>query len=343
MRCAAELQALGFETRERPFEFSGLPGRFATPLMGASAAVAVGLAGRLGSAGYRWYPVTVLALSALTLWGVGVWFARRGVLVAPVLRETGINLEATRPGERPALWLCAHLDTKSQPIPTFVRSAGIVLTGLGFLFMLVVAGLAALAIDAPPLFWGAAALMTLAGAIPVVLSMVGDRSPGALDNASGVATAVAAARRLAASNGAAGVGVLITDAEELGLAGARAWARDNSAAVVLNCEGTDDGGGIAVMFTGRRPVPVLAAVERAAQVTGVRCRMSRMIPGVLADSVAFTDAGMASVTFLRGTVRSLMRVHRASDDLDHLRGTGIAETAALVAQTARELSRQETQ
>ena len=79
----------------------------------------MGLAGRLGSAGYRWYPVTVLALSALILWGVGVWFARRGVLVAPVLRETGINLEATWPGERPTLWLCAHLDTKSQPVPTF--------------------------------------------------------------------------------------------------------------------------------------------------------------------------------------------------------------------------------
>ena len=53
------------------------------------------------------------------------------------------------------------------------------------------------------------------------------------------------------------------------------------------------------------------------------------------DSVAFSDAGMDAVTFSRGTFRSLARVHTRRDDTAHLAGTGIAETATLIAATAR--------
>jgi hypothetical protein len=62
-----------------------------------------------------------------------------------------------------------------------------------------------------------------------------------------------------------------------------------------------------------------------------------MIPGVLTDSVAFADRGLMSVTFSRGTWRSLVRVHTRRDDLGHLNGTGIPETATLIAATAREM------
>jgi hypothetical protein len=333
------------EVREQPFEFSALPGRFATPLVGASAALLVGLAGLFGSAGLRWHPFAIMAGGGLFLAVAGVWLARHGVLSAPLLRELGVNLEGTRAGAPapPTVWLCAHLDTKSQPVPSFARAAGVVLMALGYIGMLVVTAVAAFGGDPAAAYWVIAAAVTLAGAVPVVLSMVGDNSPGALDNASGVVTAIAALRELTGRDDA-NIGMLITDAEELGMAGARAWARGRRGGrdTILNCEGADDEGRIAVMYTGRKPAALLRAVARASRETGVVHKTSRMIPGILTDSVAFTDAGLSSVTFLRGTVRSLMRVHRASDDLAHLRGTGIADTAALVAATARQLTHGET-
>lgn len=351
-RCARDLRAMGFELQERPFEFSEFPGRFATPLFGGAAALIVGVAGHWGAAGARAVPLMVTTLGALALGVAGRWLARRGVLAAPVMRRRGINLQATRPGDAPRAWLCAHLDTKSQPVPTLVRTVGILLTGLGFSITLALSAIAAAGWRPHELFWTSAAVVTLIGAVPVVLSVVGSRSPGALDNASGVVTVLAAARELSKQPG---VGVLLTDAEELGLAGARAWAEtrrpgktdeasepgeasENRLAVVLNCDGVDDAGEILVMFSGRRPSAVLDAAARASAATGVPHRVRRLALGILTDSVAFQDAGIPSVTFSRVSLWSLGRVHSRRDDLAHLSGAGIADTATLMAATARALS-----
>jgi hypothetical protein len=334
-RVARELRSLGYDVRELPFTFSGFPGQLATPLMGGAAAIIIGLAGRWGAEGRGPAPLILLVAGSIALYGAGTWLAKRSVLEAPVLRQRGINLEATRPGGgATTIWLAAHLDSKWQRVPTLVRTAGIVLVILGYLLTLGLAVISAVGGHTAFFFWGIAAIVTLTGTIPVVLSTVGSGSPGALDNASGVATVIAAARRL---GNVSGVGILITDAEELGLAGARAWSRDARTAMVLNCDGVDDFGEIQVMFTGRRPAHLLAAVDRATSVTGIGHQAGRLIPGVLTDSVAFSDAGFSSVTFARGSLRSLLRVHTSRDDLAHLRGTGIAETATLMAATVREL------
>lgn len=326
---------MGYAVRERPFEYSGFPGRLATPLLGGVGAAIVGFAGKWGVDGARVAPFILLALGALALFVVGRWLAVRGVLEAPVMRERGVNLEATRAGDTPSIWLCAHVDSKSQPVPTLARSSGIVLEAIGYLSVLALAAVSAAGATPDRFYWEFTAAVTLVGALPVVLSMVGTRSPGALDNASGVATVIAAARQLASERG---VGILLTDGEELGLAGARAWAREASPATILNCDGVDDVGGVQVMFSGKRPEKLLDAVARASRATGVVYGSSRLIPGVLTDSVAFSDAGLSSVTFSRGSWRSLARVHSSRDDLAHLQGSGIAETARLIAATAREIA-----
>jgi Zn-dependent M28 family amino/carboxypeptidase len=168
---------------------------------------------------------------------------------------------------------------------------------------------------------------------------VGRRSPGALDNASGVVTVIAAARQLGA---AAGIGVLLTDGEELGLAGARAWSISDGTGetYVLNCDGVDDNGRIEVMYSPghHHPYRLLRAVEAAGSKTSIGFRAGRLIPAVLTDSAAFADAGMEAVTFSRGSWRSLARVHTTRDDLKHLDGAGIGETARLIAESARQLT-----
>ena len=328
-RVTRELTTLGFEVRERPFEYSAFPGHFATPLLGATMLMLVGAAGHLGSRGDRWLPLVIIFAGGFVAKYAAEWVARRGVLVMPLMRARGVNLEATKPDRgsaEPSVWLCAHIDTKSQPVPTIIRVAGLVLCAIGYNAMMVLALLAAFG-RTPQLFWWAAsALVTLAGAIPVVMSVVTSRSPGALDNASGVASVIEAARQLGDRN----VGVLITDAEELGLAGARAWAREHrGGAAVLNCDGVDDTGETVVIL-GHRP----GAIE-SALAAGTRTR--KRIPGVMTDAIAFADAGIPSVTFMRGGWSSLARVHSRMDDLAHLDGTGIAEVAGLMAATARQL------
>lgn len=327
VRVARELTALGFQVRERPFEYSGFPGHFATPLLGATMLLLVGAAGHLGSRGDRWLPLVITFAGGFVAKYAAEWVARRGVLVMPLLRSLGVNLQATRPDRgEPSVWLAAHVDTKAQPVPTLIRVAGLVLCAIGYNTTMVLAVIAAFGRSPHLFWWAAAALVTLAGAIPVVMSVVTSRSPGALDNASGVATVVEAARALGDTN----VGVLITDAEELGLAGARAWARETRAgAIVLNCDGVDDVGEAQVIL-GRNPGAIAAALP-----AGTRTRTR--VPGVMTDAIAFADAGLASVTFMRGEWASLARVHSRTDDLAHLDGTGIAEVAGLMAATARQL------
>jgi hypothetical protein len=322
---ARELEALGFQTRERPFEFSAFPGRFATPLLGAAMLLLVGVAGHLGARGERWIPLIVVAAGGFIVKLSADWVRRRGVLEIPLLRARGVNLEATRLAGMPHIWLCAHIDTKSQPIPTLVRVAGLVLAALGYNATIVLAIIAAFGRTPHMIWWASAALVTLAGAIPVVMSVVTSRSPGALDNASGVATVVEAARILDDVN----IGILITDAEELGLAGALAWASRPRDAYVLNCDGVDDEGANVVLM-GKRPGPIASALPTAAETRGA-------VPGLLTDASAFADEGIPAVTFMRGGWGSLARVHSRSDDLAHLRGTGIAEVASLMAATARQL------
>jgi len=330
-----ELQGLGFRATEAPFEYSTLPGRFATPLSGALGLIVVGAAGALAVAGDRHGAVLVAWLGSAAIAAAGWWLARFGVLSAPLLRARGVNLEFTKEGETPGVWLAAHLDSKSQPVPALVRSAGILVQVAGLLLALVLSAAGLAGVQVHDAFWAVTGLVTLAGAIPVVMSMTGDHSPGALDNASGVAAVVAAARAL---GDRPGVGVLLTDAEEMGLAGARAWARNRALTTVLNCDGVDDSGVITVMHSGGAE-RVLDAVARAASATGTRAEMSRLFPGILTDSVAFADAGHRSVTFSFGSIVSFARVHTRGDNLDRLTGAGIAPTAALMAATVRSLER----
>jgi Zn-dependent M28 family amino/carboxypeptidase len=175
------------------------------------------------------------------------------------------------------------------------------------------------------------------GALPVIASVVGPRSPGAVDNASGVATVLLAASLLPAR---APVGVLITDAEELGLAGARAWCASTRRprAPVLNCDGVDDAGPLTLMWTRPRARRLEEALQVAATALDERLRVIPLVPGVLVDGAAFADAGWEAVTVSRGTVGTLRRIHTRADNLDQMNGAGIAHAARVLARAATTLT-----
>ena len=172
------------------------------------------------------------------------------------------------------------------------------------------------------------------GAVPLMASTVGSRNHGTLDNASGVAAVLEAAALIPMT---ARVGVVITDAEELALAGARAWATTRTPVVALNCDSVDDDGDLVVMYSRLVPSPLLSRIRAAASAHGEVLKVFRLIPGILTDSVALADAGWVTVTLSRGTVRTLMRIHTSRDTLATMDGRGIAGAARVLAQTATEL------
>ena len=266
----------------------------------------------------------------------GRYLATSGVLSFPALRRHGVNIEAVRGERAPAVWLVAHIDSKWQPVPMAVRAAGITLLGAATIAAFVLSAIQ-WRTGAGRELWAPLLVVGWLGALPVMMSFVGTRGPGAVDNASGVATVLTAAELLDVE---ASVGVLITDAEELGLAGARAWVgeRATSSGIALNCDGVDDEGTLTAMYSGRRPVAVLATLRDVAGRENQGLRSMRMIPGVLTDSVAFASAGWTTATLSRGSLRTLRRIHTMSDSAAAMRGTGIAMTARVLAGAAGSLA-----
>ena len=119
---------------------------------------------------------------------------------------------------------------------------------------------------------------------------MGARSPGALDDASGVVTVLRAIELLPRD---LSIGVLLTSAEELGLAGAAraAWARGAGARrfAAINVDGVDDAGAIRANFHGPRCHARSPPCSAAAATRGRALR--RLPPGALMDGVALADAG----------------------------------------------------
>lgn len=331
--CRDELQGVGFECRELPFDYSQWPARWGPPIA-ALVQVSVVLAmirlaadGRPGVGMIT--AVGVMAVAAIA----GRWVRRRGVVAFPYGRARAVNLEARR-GE-PVVWLVAHIDSKSQTVPMLVRIASTVALQLVSILVLAIVALAAVG-RSPANLWTALTAAAVLAALPTILCFVGNRSPGAVDNASGVVTTLLAARSSVAPRD---LGVLITSGEELGLAGARVWAASAaSSSCIVNCDTVDDEGGWRCMYSGSKPESLVEAAMVAGRGAGISCRVGRLIPGILADNVAFADAGITAVTISRGNLSTLARIHTWRDNSIEMSGKGAAEASALLSALAQELS-----
>ena len=333
--CSYVLSSFGFRVTERPFEYSAVVGRYGTPVAGAVLLLLVIVAAEFSLGGHSGAALAMLVVGLAGVALGGRWVATRGILMLPMLRRRGVNIEAVHGDGDPALWLVAHVDSKSQPVPLLVRAAGIVLLALATLsaFALAIGDLLGAHMVRA---WPVVIVAAILGTIPVLGSVVGRASHGAVDNASGVATILIVAEGI---HSEFPVGVLITDAEELGLAGARAWCAETSypTAPVLNCDGVDDVGELTVMWTRPRAHGLENALRDAARRTRQALEVTPLVPGVLVDAVAFSNAGWEAVTLSRGSLATLRRIHTRADDLDHLAGRGIAEAALLLGSVVNKL------
>ena len=318
------LTEAGLGVAEEPFSYSELPGRVATPLVGTVSAILFAAAGHLG---WRDQPRLVLTLliGAAAVLGVATWWvARFGVLALPWGRAQSSNLVASR--GNPSIWLVAHLDSKSQPVPILVRAVGVmavlcVAVGAVIVAVVQVAG------NDVRWMWPWITGIGVLSSLPVAASIVQSRSAGALDDASGVGTVLMVAQSLPRQ---LALGVVLTSAEELGLAGARAWVRGRGAAHALNIDGVDDEGALRLTWTQRRPTALIDLLTARAGEAGIPVRSGRLLPGALLDGVAFAEAGWQVVTVSRGTIGTVARIHTPGDSLDGLTGDGMAVTASII-------------
>jgi hypothetical protein len=329
--CADWLRDAGFVVTERPFTYSAAPGLWGTPLAGlvllvTASATAFEIARGEATADRA---LRIAAVAVALTGCAGWWVGRYGTRLLPFWRRRGVNLEARR--GVPHVWLVAHLDSKSQPFSLLTRASAAVGVASGWTGVLVAW---AVSHFVPVPTWVFLTLLGCAAvsAVPLLASWIGTRGDGALDNASGVAAVLGAAREIDTS---LPLGVVVTSAEEFGLAGARAWVNrvpggSVRTGVAINCDGVDDHGALTITAggAGRRMVDLFAGVV-AARRPDVQIR--RSLPGVLLDATAFADAGWAACTVSQGTRGSLARVHTSRDTLASFSSDGVESVAGVIA------------
>lgn len=330
-RCASHLESRGFDVAEHSFDYSAFPGEWGTAGVGTCLALAA-LGGAAQVVSRARGTAETMALSAtlsLIAAACGWWIGRWGTRSLRVRRCQGVNLVGRR--GVPGVWLVAHLDTKGQPVSLAMRACGVVLVAFGWLVTL--GGWIVYTVGGPSAHPVIVTGLVAAGigALPLAGSVVLDRGTGALDNASGIATIFETVDLLPAG---VPVGIVLTTAEELGLAGARAWGAGEPPGLALNCDGVDDEGEIVCVVGRDRSGRLTRAINGACERTGTRVHRRRALPGVLFDSVALADAGWDTMTVARGTLRSLARVHTAGDTLAAWKGGGVADVAAFLAAVA---------
>jgi hypothetical protein len=330
--CRRELERAGLACREIDFEYSQWPGRWGPPVAAAAqlaTILTVAINARNGD------PANAFALGAVLAVGLAIAsraVRRRGTVGVPLLRSKAVNLEASR--GQPLVWLIAHVDSKSQTVPMLYRIASAVVLNVLTVAVFAAALLQMAGFSGVRSYWLLLSLAAGIGALPSLLCIVRNDSTGAVDNGSGVAAVLLAARQVSTDRP---LGVLITSAEELGLAGARAWAdRAPAGRRMVNCDTIDDSGIWLCMHTGPKP-QLSSRVETTARGLGFNLRTSRLIPGILTDSVAFADRSLEAVTISRGSLATLARIHTRRDNSTALTGSGIADASVLLAALTMEL------
>jgi hypothetical protein len=305
-------------------------------------------------------------LGAATLGGAalsGRW--RRGIEPAFVAEPAidSVNVTARRPGRvsgageaAPArhartVVLLAHLDSKSSRYATFWTASA----AIAMIAWLVVATTASASSAAsggvlPPAV-AAIGVVVAAGLLLVSWNPPGDESPGAMDNASGLAVLLDLAATLPRDPRLDGLDLvfLATGAEELGLVGATRWIAahgpelDRARTVFVNVDSVGVGNVLlAVDVRGTLPDgrSWARALRVAADRAAVRVRRLPFLPGVGVDSMPIGARGFATVSILGDVLgAAARRIHSRRDGIEHLSGEGLHAAARLVEELVVEMAR----
>lgn len=258
--------------------------------------------------------------------------------------------DQTAPSGRKRIYFIAHYDSKSQPLPITVRAIlfMVLLSAIaGFiLFTLLVSMYSFLA----PVLIPIGLVVIVAGA-PQILNFPGNKSPGAIDNASAVGVVLHLAELLQTRpemRSGAHITYLLTSAEEMYLLGASAHAIRHAVEftqatvegklLFLNFDGIGIEGRLAYDGRGgKRPRGILARLtEESAQALGIRVAPFRLI-GALFDHIPFARRNLDAVTLL-SIGKASRTIHTRRDTVSQLHPCGFEKTGNLALEILRRWS-----
>lgn len=331
----------GLVVTEEPFGFSARPWSVLRVALGVSAVTPLVAAWAVGR-----HPLLACLLSALPLI-LGLFSGPLTLrLLAGAVRDAGevsggdglgrsSNLIARRPSDAgrggPLVVLMAHYDSKGQGMSLPLRILLFLAFAVGgaglFLRALWAATLTLSGLD--PLSAGLGLLASLS-ALATAPLRADNRSPGAVDNASGVGVLLGLAETIGKDPHClpgAEIVFVATGAEEVGLQGAFAFLKRHAEeikssrpAYILNFDGPGVAGEVyASSKTGLRPrSPRLTRLIReAGAAEGVRVRSPAFVIGAMADHFPFVRAGIEAVT-LAAFGRDSLTIHTPRDTPDRL-------------------------
>jgi hypothetical protein len=236
---------------------------------------------------------------------------------------------------KPTVILVAHYDSKSQNLNMAWRVIFFLIpvAACGVLVVAALLKLFALAVIPSAALWSLTGLAVMC-LLFQVMSRTANRSPGALDNASGVAILLSLAEQLPAKLAdRANLVFLATGAEEVGLAGAIQFVRKHHAqfdpehTLVINFDSLS-GRGKVLMVGGKRlwPFDIVDIAETNFVREGFKAGHFAFLIGVGLDHIPFGRSGFNAISFIQGVGRSGWRMHSQADDLN---GVDEAELARL--------------
>ncbi len=273
-------------------------------------------------------------------------------------RFTAANIVASSPDNSnddasPHLYLMAHYDSKSQTLPLPIRMVLFTLYILGgfststmmFLSLL----FPGLETYIPYFAWG-----SLLFGLPLIYMDVGNDSPGAIDNASGVGLILHLAELLSTDKDLLQrlrVTFLFTTAEEEGLMGAMAYVKMNEAVLreqaqkggiyVLNFDGIGTHGKLLLQDTSKRSEKVLGSSlgDLLHEICSeLNIPINRFPPiGALMDDAPFADHGFEAIS-LATAGKSAWSIHTRRDTIDKCHPGGFACAGHVVLNIIQRLS-----
>jgi len=280
--------------------------------------------------------------------------ARRAVDAADAVdgADASDAADATPPARArlaPRLVFLAHLDSKSMRWPTSVAASILLVAAGGIALVAGWSALAALHVASPP----GAATAAIAGAVIAssllagLMNSTGNESPGAMDNASGVAVLLELASTLPRDAAFAGADLtfVATGAEEIGLAGAMRWIQRHASecaidrTLFINFDSVGVGESILAMNArgaappgdaARAGEPVARFARRVAAAAAIPLRVVPGLLGVGVDTMPIAARGFATITILGDVLGpASRRFHSRRDTIEHLREGSLRRAADL--------------
>jgi len=335
----------GFEVIRQEFTVSNWPITMAGKIIPLVAATALILTGGLYP-NSPWASSIILAALLVMVLTTGRWIRVGKRLFDLGQQIPGANIIA-RSGppdpQRLTLIFLAHHDSKSQSLPILFRLTILVLAVLICLVLLVLTIVSALGLTGayPIAFW----ILVWAADFCLMVQVVnssGNLSPGAMDNASGVAILTALARRLKNELGEkANLVFVATGAEELGLGGALRFLQryghefDRARTACINFDTL--GCGKKVYLAGSRGTPFSSIPEmlsRQLYARGFAVARLPMLIGVGMDHQQLNAAGFWAISLTQAPCRAGRRIHSINDRAGYVDVASLANIADAAAKVA---------